>query len=139
MYKTTLSFSKRVSTLESCDALSQILNSIDISGSLLLKEEYCSPWAVSIPDSSEINSLLNLSKGIQVATFHMVERGHIHLKLENDNHYLIEAGEIAVCFSGLKHILYQGESDIVTQFQDIMAGTENVLNQIKLIINRVHL
>ncbi|MFK5948307.1 MAG: AraC family transcriptional regulator [Methylococcales bacterium] len=126
MHKTTLSFSKRVGTLKSSDALSQILNSIGISGSLLLKEEYCSPWAVSIPKSSDINSLLELSKGIRVAAFHLVERGHVHLKLENDKDYLIEAGEIAVCFSGLGHTIYQGESKSVTAFQDIMAGAKNI-------------
>ncbi len=126
MLKTTINFSKPISTLESSDALSQILNSIGISGCLLLKEEYCSPWAVSVPQSSQLNILLNTSKNIRVATFHLVERGQIHLKFDDDNDYLIEAGEMVVCFSGLGHILYQGKSQIITSFQDIMAGTDNI-------------
>ncbi|MCP3849535.1 MAG: AraC family transcriptional regulator [Gammaproteobacteria bacterium] len=107
MHKKTALFSKPVSSIDSNDVLSQILNSIGITGSLLLKEEYCSPWAVSIPGSVQLNTLLGTQKDIRVATFHMVERGQIQLKLENDDNFIVEQGEMIVCFSGQGHALYQ--------------------------------
>ena len=74
MPKADANFSVPIGSLDCGDPLSQILNSIGISGSLLLKEEYCSPWAVAIPHSRQLNTLLNTTSYIHVATFHLVER-----------------------------------------------------------------
>lgn len=126
MHKSTTYFSKPVSSIESGDVLSQILNSIGITGSLLLKDEYCSPWAVSVPQSSYLNALLNTSRNIRVATFHWVERGQFHLKLDDGQDLVIEQGEMVVCISGQGHTLSQGKSPRVTSFKEIMAGTENL-------------
>lgn len=108
------------------DALSQILNSIGISGSLLLKEEYSTPWAVSVPSSNQLNTLLKTSLGLRVATFHLVERGQLHVKLDDGDEVIVDEGEMIVCFSGQGHTLFQGKSETVIPFQEIMAGTENI-------------
>ncbi|MFK5983964.1 MAG: AraC family transcriptional regulator [Pseudomonadota bacterium] len=119
-------FSKPLKIQYTEDALSQILNSIGISGSLLLKEEYCASWAVSVPSSNRLNTLLKTSTGIRVATFHMVERGQIHIKLDDGEELLIDEGEMIVCFSGQGHTLYQGKPHTATPFQEILAGAENI-------------
>lgn len=130
MPEDTVNFSDPICTMGSGDALSEILNSIVISGSFLLKEAYCSPWAVSVPSSNILNTLFATSQNVHIATFHLVERGHVHIKLENGEQCSLEAGEMAVCFSGLGHTLYEGDStnknQTVIPFHEIMAGTENI-------------
>lgn len=125
MLKTSLSFADTLFNPGSIDALSQVLNSMRITGSLLIKEEYVSPWAVSVPHSNTLNTLLNTTTEVRVAAFHLVERGHIRIKLDDGEDVLVEAGEMVVCFSGQGHTLYQGSSQQVLPFQDIMAGAEN--------------
>lgn len=126
MPRAATGFSKPINSLVPGDALSQILSSIGISGSLLLQEEYCSPWAVSVPHFKQLNTLLNTTDDIRVVTFHLVERGYIHIKFDNGDVQMVEAGEMVVCFSGLGHTLYQGSSQKLMPFQDIMAGMENI-------------
>lgn len=126
MLKTTVSFTKPITSSLPRDALSQVLNSMRISGNLLLKEKYKMPWAVSVPDSNTMNGLFNTTSDVRIAAFHMVERGYIHIKLDNGEDVLVEVGEMVVCFSGLGHTLYQGDRQKVLPFQDIMGGGENV-------------
>lgn len=81
------------------DALSQVLNSMRISGSLLLKEKYVAPWAVSVPSSNTLNHVFETATNTRIAAFHLIERGHMTIELENGESTLVEAGEMAVCFS----------------------------------------
>ena len=67
----------------SVDALSQVLNAMRISGSLLLKEKYIMPWAVSVPDSDSLNKVFKMDNQTRITAFHLVEQGHIYFKLEN--------------------------------------------------------
>jgi mannose-6-phosphate isomerase-like protein (cupin superfamily) len=91
------------------DPLSQVLNSMRISGSLLLKEKYEAPWAVSVPSSNTLNHVFETATNTRIAAFHLIERGHMTIELENGESTLVEAGEMAVCFSGLDHSLSQGK------------------------------
>ncbi|MEE9303663.1 MAG: AraC family transcriptional regulator [Thiotrichaceae bacterium] len=122
MLKTTLSFAEPSKFTTSDDPLSQVLNSMRISGSLLLKEKYQAPWAVSVPNSNTLNHLLETTSVTRIAAFHWVERGHITINLGNGESALIEAGEMAVCFSGLKHTLSQGEGSKVQSFEEILSS-----------------
>ena len=128
MLQTALSFANPITSSVSDDVLSQVLNAMRISGSFLLKEKYKVPWAVSVPDSNTMNRLFETTSDVRIAAFHMVERGHIHIKLDNGDDVLVEAGEMVVCFSGLGHTLYQGDGQKVLPFQDIMGGGENIFH-----------
>ena len=108
------------------DALSQVLNSMRISGSLLLNEKYQIPWAVSVPNSNSLSPFFEASSNTRIAAFHLVERGHITITLENGESSLLEVGEMAVCFSGLGHTLSQGESSKTITFQDVMSGGNHI-------------
>ena len=125
MRKTTLSFSQPIETSSVEDVLSKVLDSMRISGSLLLKEKYIAPWAVSVPDSPTLNGLFNTANTVRIAAFHLVERGHINIKLDNGEDVVVEAGEMVVCFSGMGHTLYQGDTKQVLPFQHIMQGEKN--------------
>ena len=108
------------------DALSQVLSSMRISGSLLLKEKYQVPWAVSVPNSDILNQLFKITSNTRIAAFHLVEKGHINIQAENGETTLVEAGELAVCFSGLGHTLSQGNSDKVVNFKALMQGDNSI-------------
>jgi len=126
MLKDNISFTQPVTLSSSGDALSQVLDAMRISGSILLKEKYKSPWAVSVSDSMSLGRLLGVSKNIRIAAFHMVERGCINIATKKEDDILVEAGEIAVCFSGVDHTLYQGDEKNAVSFQEIMAGNKNI-------------
>ena len=91
------------------DILSETLKSLRISGSVLFREEYVAPWAVAIPTVAKLKMLLGLKASAQVAVFHLVEFGHCEVRLENGEKTVIEAGEMAICFSGAAHRVAQGQ------------------------------
>ncbi len=126
MLKATVSFTQPVEKTASEDVLSHVLNAMRISGSLLLKERYKAPWGINVPDSCTLNRLLDTRNDVRIAAFHLVEQGCIHIKSDNNEAVLVEAGEMVVCFSGKGHSLYQGASQQMLSFQDIMSGTENI-------------
>jgi AraC-like DNA-binding protein len=115
-----------IPTSASSDTLSQVLNAMRISGSVLLKEHYKTPWAVAVPDSDTLNTLLNTAHPVRIAAFHFVEQGAITIQLDQGEDMLVVAGEMVVCFSGKGHTLYQGSKQNVLKFQDIMAGSGNI-------------
>jgi len=51
---------------------------------------------------SLVKCLLGTQKDIRVATFHVVDRGQIQLKLDNNDNYVVDQGEVIVWFSGLR-------------------------------------
>lgn len=125
MLKTTTSFADPIESMSPSDILSQMLSFMRITGSLLVREQYCAPWAVMVPHSDVLNTLLSADKKARIAAFHMVERGHIRVQLDNGNDTSVNAGEMVVCFSGSGHRLFEGDSSQVLTFQEIMAGAEN--------------
>lgn len=110
----------------SSDTLSQVLNTLRISGSVLLKEHYKTPWAVAVPESDKLNTLLNTTHNIRIAAFHWVEQGAISIQLDQGENMLVEAGEMVICFSGQGHTLYQESKKNSLNFEDIMAGSGNI-------------
>ncbi len=111
---------------EANDALSQVLNSMRISGNLLLNEKYQAPWGVSVPSSSRLNSLFETTANVRIAAFHFVERGYINIKLDSGESTVVEAGQMVVCFSGLSHTLSQGEGGKTIPFEEIIKEGGNI-------------
>jgi AraC-like DNA-binding protein len=108
------------------NVFSETLRFLKITGSLLLNEDYCSPWAVSIPDKKELAESLQNKKNIHIAAFHLVQRGYIEIELENGKKELVCEGEIVICFGGASHTIYQGTSKPARPFKDIMQGGQNI-------------
>ena len=126
MPNNTKSFTNSINKTSSDDALSQVLNAMRISGSILLQENYKAPWSVSVPDSNSLNKLLKTNSNTRIAAFHLVEEGHINIKLENGEDTLVKAGEMIICFSGLGHTLYQGNGGEIIPFEEIMKDDNNI-------------
>jgi AraC-like DNA-binding protein len=113
------------------NVFSETLRFLKITGSLLLNEDYCSPWAISIPDKKELAESLVNKKNVHIAAFHLVQRGYIEIELENGNKALVSEGEMAICFAGTAHTLYQGASKPARPFSHIMQGGENIFQPTK--------
>jgi hypothetical protein len=45
------------------DALSDVLNSLRVNGSILLNEDYASPWLVAIPNAERLRIALKAPNG----------------------------------------------------------------------------
>ena len=69
MLNKTLSFAEATNISPQNDALSQVLNSMRISGSLLLKEKYQTPWTVSVPNSNTLNHMFETTSNTRAVMF----------------------------------------------------------------------
>lgn len=126
MLKTTESFAETTTTDFQNDCLSDVLRSMRISGSLLLREEYATPWAISIPNTDKLGALLHVSAGVRVVAFHFVERGHVEIALHDGNEAVIEAGEVAICFAGAAHRISQGANSHIVPVETLLTDGGNV-------------
>ncbi|MBI3651601.1 MAG: AraC family transcriptional regulator [Acidobacteria bacterium] len=126
MLKTTDNFAETTKIYGWSDVLSEALKYMRISGSLLLRESYRSPWSVAIPTADRLGALLGVSVGARVVAFHLVERGHCEIKLKGGKVAVIEAGEMALCFAGVAHHISQGANPKSLPIETILAGGGNV-------------
>lgn len=103
MLKMTDHIAKTTVSIQNVDCLSDVLQAMRIRGSLLLNEDYAPPWAVSIPSADHLGGLLQVGSGVQVVAFHFARRGHFQITLTNGPQASVEAGELAICFTGAAH------------------------------------
>lgn len=129
MANTTEGFAETTVNKSSCDVFSESLRSMQITGSLLLSEDYAAPWAISIPNRIELVESLGSNNTLHIAAFHLVRRGYIEIELENTDKHTVNMGEIVICFSGMAHVLYQGASQPAYSFKTIMQTGENIFSQ----------
>lgn len=108
------------------DVLEDALKSLRISGSVLLRETYASPWAVAVPESHSLATLLKADKSVQVIAFHLVEFGHCVIKSGKGDARHLKAGEMLVCFGGEDHQLSQGETGKIQSIESLLAGSRNL-------------
>lgn len=97
-----------------------------MAGSLLFSEHYSAPWAISIPTTDELVELLAMKNNTHIAAFHLVRRGRIEIEIQNGNTEIINEGELAICFSGNAHTLFQGASKPAYPFQNLMQDNQNI-------------
>lgn len=126
MRETAVLFAQTSEFSVQSDILSQALGSMRISGSLLLNDFYAPPWAVEVPEARELAKFLNIRSDIRIAAFHLVQQGQVNLEFGNGDAINLLAGEMAVCFSGARHLLSQGLASNVLAFEDILRGSAGV-------------
>jgi AraC-like DNA-binding protein len=105
--------------------LSDALNSMRISGSILLNEDYVPPWGISIPNANKLGKLLKVKRDEQVIAFHLVKRGYVELTPEGSDPIIIEAGEMAICFGGGAHRLSQESSQAAVSVETLLQKGNN--------------
>jgi len=102
------------------------LRSLRISGSLLLRETYASPWSIAIPNAEKLAALLDVTSPIRVVAFHLIEFGHFAIKPEGGDEVVLNAGEMIICFGGDAHRLFQGEPSEAQSLESLLAGGVNI-------------
>jgi AraC-like DNA-binding protein len=107
------------------DALSDVLSSLRVSGSILLNEDYAAPWAVRLPNAERLRTVLKEPNGAHVVAFHFVKRGYIEITPENEEQITIEAGEMAICFGGAAHRISQGTDGNTISAEALLTGSTN--------------
>lgn len=109
----------------STDVLSDVLDALRIKGNVLLRESYMSPWAVSVPAVEALGPLLGADKRTWPVAFHYVERGQCEITLQSGETATLDAGELAICFSGQAHRIGAGRPLSTVPVAELMAGREN--------------
>jgi len=111
MPKTTEFFADTTVISAIVDVIDDIMRSLRITGSVLLREAYVSPWSIKIPNEKALGALLGCKSSVRVIAFHLVEYGHCTLQTDAGEPLTMQAGEIAICFGGLSHHVYVGQKD----------------------------
>lgn len=125
MAKTILNYAKNTEINDDSCVLSDVLKSMRIGGSILIREGYVPPWAVSIPDAEKLRNMLKLGSDVRVVAFHFVKRGYIEITPSAGSPLTIEAGEMAICFGGIAHQLSQGETKQAISVESLLTGGKN--------------
>ena len=107
------------------DLLSSSLRSLHVSGTLLLREVYSSPWAVTIPSSQALRPMVNANAGTRVVAFHLVEFGHCEVQTASGAKELLRAGEMVICFGGEAHRICEGDPASVQTVEALLGGKPN--------------
>lgn len=123
---TTNKFADATSRIAGTDALDDALRSLHVSGSLLLREAYSSPFAIAIPDAGKLASILGARANTRVVAFHLVELGYCEIQPQTGKIMTLAAGEMVVCFGGSPHRLYQGKPRQIQPIEALLLGGANM-------------
>ena len=104
------------------DIVSDVLKSLHVSGSVLLRKSYAAPWAISITDRQRINRILDIDETQQAVVFHIVEHGECLVKPGDANHVQLKTGEILISFGGHPHTISQGNAANTQSLQELLAS-----------------
>lgn len=104
------------------DMLSSVLGAMQVSGTLLLRETYSSPWAIDLPDSAALASVFGLSPALHVVAFHLVERGEFEITEAGERPRTIRKGEMAISFGGVPHRMSHGTVTHAVPVAEIFAS-----------------
>jgi AraC-like DNA-binding protein len=111
--------------VRSVAVLDDVLRPLRVTGSILLRETYASPWAVAIPDQSTLSGLLETDMGARLVAFHLVEFGHCLVTIAEGEEVLLGTGDLAICFGGGRHLLSLGEAAEAIPVEALLAGGKN--------------
>ncbi|MEM6818164.1 MAG: AraC family transcriptional regulator [Pseudomonadota bacterium] len=106
-------------------ALSDILSSLQVSGQVLLVDEYQPPWGIDIPAGKQLSSALAMPSRTKIVPFHIVRRGSFELHTAEQDPMIIRAGEVAICTGSCQHQMIQGEPDRIVPFADLLSSCMN--------------
>ncbi|NOX94825.1 MAG: AraC family transcriptional regulator [Alphaproteobacteria bacterium] len=101
-------------------AFSDVLSSLNVSGTLLLAEEYQPPWAIEIPDARALALAIPVAADTKIVPFHLVRRGSFELHTDDASPLVVRAGEVVICTGGQRHTMVDGEPDRVIPFEDLL-------------------
>lgn len=86
------------------DLLSDVLQTLRLSGALFLRGDFTAPWGVMASGAAEVGAFLKAGRG-RVLVFHMVAAGQCHVRLDNGSAALVEAPGVILLPHGHSHAL----------------------------------
>jgi AraC-like DNA-binding protein len=89
------------------DILSEVLNNVRLSGSVLFFAEYRTPWSIGCPPASEIAPLL-VSGASDLVIFHIMIDGHCRLSAPGGASVTLDGGDAVLMAQGDAHVLTDG-------------------------------
>ena len=98
------------------------LADLRVSGSVLLYERYCPPWAILIPDETELRAMLRVGAETRVLPFHLALDSAFDLTLEGATPERISTHEVAICTNGRAQLMSVGHVHRPTPFSAVYAG-----------------
>jgi AraC-like DNA-binding protein len=107
------------------DVLDEALRALDISGSLLLRENYSAPWGITIPKADALGQLLHVRNDMHVVAFHLVEFGHCEIQVNGSRSVLLTAGDIVICFGNAAHTIGLGHVAKAQPVANLLNGAPN--------------
>ncbi len=126
MAKTTDNIADTTNLCGLSSLIDDAMRSLRITGSLLLRESYASPWSIAIPEAGILSTMLKADSNLSVVAFHLVEFGHCTLECDDDTSIVIKAGEMVICFGGEAHRLVHGKPNQIQKIETLLAGGPNI-------------
>ena len=104
------------------DVLSDVLSTLRVSGSVLVRETYRCPWAIELPRADTMCELFPLPRSARVVAFHLVEDGRCEVRPAKRPALTLGPGDLIFCFAGGEHTIDWGGFDaplpLATMLQD---------------------
>ena len=122
MMKTALHLTQTTVHLLRTSPLDDALEDLRITGSVLLHEAYVPPWAIAVPDEARLRGLLGVDADTRVLLFHFVRRGRFELRMAGHDTVPVEAGEVAICATGLPHRMAWGRGGATLSIETLLKG-----------------
>jgi AraC-like DNA-binding protein len=101
------------------DILSEVLQAVRLSGALLFRGEFSSPWSCSASDSRMAASSL-VPGARSLVFFHVVTEGHCWAEVENQQPLMLEAGDVIALPYGDAHSMGNPQGETRTPISSLL-------------------
>jgi AraC family transcriptional regulator, alkane utilization regulator len=122
MINSTVSFAETSAASRNNCVIGSIMASLQVNGSVLLRETYTAPWSISIPDAAQLASVLGAPPASRVVAFHLVEDGHCLIDDGLGPVAMLRSGQMAMSFGGQPHRMYAGRAQTQWRLEDLLTG-----------------
>lgn len=108
-----------INQLETPDILTDVLNTLKLTGKIFCCSELSTPWAMDIPQSD-------------FAHFHVIERGAGWLKIKNSGEAIsLASGDLVIVTSGNGHTISDSLETVPIALNDLLKHKKSGCNQIE--------
>jgi hypothetical protein len=104
---------------EAMDILSEVLRAVRLSGALLFRGEFSSPWSCSASDSRNAASFL-VPGAKSLVFFHVVTDGRCWAEVENQEPLMLEAGDVIALPYGDAHSMGNPQGETRTPISSLL-------------------
>jgi AraC-like DNA-binding protein len=126
MAKSTEKLTETTELTGAADVLSELLSSLHIGSSLLLRDTYAPPWKVKIPNGKDFARLLDKRIDCKLVVFHLVEHGRCEIETESGLKMQLNKGDMALCFGAEAHHIFCGKGAKAQAIESLLRDDSKV-------------